>query len=84
MIIYKAQGSIGHPIPDLEITATEQLPAQPMTQYYKADLVAAHRLFEEQARELVDRLFASLPGGTIDAVLVEMLNRKASVLRVLA
>lgn len=38
--------------------------------------------FNGQASVIVDALQAHLPGGTFDAVLREMLNRKASLLRV--
>lgn len=37
-------------------------------------------LFEEQARELVVALGRTLPGGTMDQLLVELLRRKASQL----
>ena len=38
--------------------------------------------FEWQASQIVDALQASLPGGTLDAVLREMHKRKACLLRV--
>lgn len=37
-------------------------------------------LFKRQGKKLSDALFDSLPGGTIDALLVELLQRKASML----
>lgn len=39
-------------------------------------------VFENEARTLADALFISLPGGTIDALLVEFLARKQSGLTV--
>lgn len=41
-------------------------------------------LFKEDARRLCDALFDSLPGGTIDALLIEMLEKKRSNLLVKA
>ncbi len=40
------------------------------------------RHYQSQAVLLVDALFASLPGGTVDALLCELLSRRASLLRV--
>ena len=34
------------------------------------------------AKALADELFATLPGGTLDALLCEMIERKACLLRV--
>lgn len=45
-------------------------------------LEAARTLFKRQAVVLADVLFASLPGGTIDALLVEMMARKVSLFTV--
>jgi hypothetical protein len=39
-------------------------------------------VFEQDAAALVDLLWDTLPGGTIDQVLVELMRRRASVLRV--
>jgi len=36
------------------------------------------KLFESEGRKLAEALFSSLPGGTIDALLVELLTRKKS------
>ena len=38
--------------------------------------------FDGEAKIIVDAMLTSLPGGTIDAVLREMLTRKACLLRV--
>lgn len=38
--------------------------------------------FDGEAKIIVDAMFTSLPGGTIDAVLRELLTRKACLLRV--
>ena len=61
--------------PKLEIQVVEQVPTN-------MDLVEAKTLYQMQARSLADALFKTLPGGTIDALLCEMLSRKASLLNV--
>lgn len=43
---------------------------------------SAKELYADQATKLVDALLESLPGGTVDAMLVELLRRKATLLRV--
>lgn len=47
-----------------------------------SSLADARELYAGQARALSDSLFASLPGGTIDALLVEMMKRKVSLFSV--
>lgn len=37
------------------------------------------RLFERQGRDLAFALCRSLPGGTIDALLIELMRRRASL-----
>lgn len=44
------------------------------------DREAGSSSFEEDARRIVDALEASLPGGTLDRLLAELLRRKASLL----
>jgi len=48
----------------------------------KNTLEAARALYLADALCLVDALYASLPGGTIDAVLYVLLERKASLLSI--
>ncbi|SER35458.1 hypothetical protein [Giesbergeria anulus] len=43
---------------------------------------AAKEIYAAQAKELADGLLKSLPGGTLDQLLAELLERKASLLRV--
>jgi len=45
-------------------------------------LDTARTLYKEQAKILADALFRSLPGGTLDALLVEMMSRKVSLFTV--
>jgi hypothetical protein len=40
------------------------------------------RLYDEQGRMLAEHLWASLPGGTMDQLLVRLLERRASLFRV--
>ena len=61
MHVYKAQPIRGDvPVPDLQIIAMD-----PMS-------VDAENQFEEDAQKLVDALYRSLPGRTMDALLIEM------------
>lgn len=74
--IYKAHRTISsEPIPDLRLAALEQMPEA-------LDLAEARATYRDQARVIVAALRRSLPGGTIDAVLVELLEMKISLLRV--
>lgn len=45
------------------------------------DAIHARRIHHEQAADLCEALFATLPPATVDALLVAMLERRASVLR---
>ena len=45
-------------------------------------LTYARALYKRQAALLVDALLTSLPGGTVDELLVELLRRKASLFAV--
>lgn len=74
-IIYKAQPTHkGQSVPDLHITAAESFPET-------ENLSRSRILYDVDAKELVDALFNTLPGGTLDAILVHMLDRKRSLLR---
>ncbi len=42
----------------------------------------ARDLYTEQGKLLADALFGSLPGGTIDALFCEIMDRKRSLLRI--
>lgn len=42
------------------------------------EIETARQKFKKQAVMIADALFESLPGGTVDALLVEMLDRKRS------
>ena len=48
----------------------------------KMDLEEARDLYKEQGKLLADVLFGSLPGGTIDALFCEIMDRKRSLLSI--
>lgn len=45
----------------------------------RPDLAAAHATYVAQAKLIVDLLINKLPGGTVDQVLIDLLQRKASL-----
>lgn len=73
--VYKAQPTGDQVINDLHLTATKTFP----------DLdepTAGMSVHETDAQFVVSALLASLPGGTIDAILRQLLTHRASLLRV--
>ena len=62
-------------IPEMVIIAEKVFPEY-------TNMAEARFWHGQDAKKIADALFASLPGGTIDALIVEMLDRKRSVLRV--
>ena len=82
--IYKAQPIGDQIIADLNICAIESVPEQllpankPMSEW-KPVLI---EFYDAQGKVIADSLFSSLPGGTLDALLCEMLERKRSLLLV--
>ncbi len=82
-VLYKAHPATSLPedaVPDLTIVATETVPALPdiLDEYARE----YEELYSAQACEIADRLQASLPGGTWDRLLAEMMKRQASLYRV--
>ncbi len=77
MELHKAQGVN---VPDLNLTATKPTP----------DFESTHPGWEKELREkwngqakiVFDALLASLPGGTFDALMVQMLDHKRALLQV--
>jgi hypothetical protein len=69
--IYRAQNVGMRIVSPTVIEITEELP-------HIKDLKELRQVFQKEAFELVDALFNSLPGGTLDEVLAEMMRRKAS------
>ena len=75
VIVYRAQ-KVWQTVPDLSITTVEELPNLIAT---RTDALAeGMAIFRRQAKEIADALYTSLPGGTLDQLLREMLERKAS------
>jgi hypothetical protein len=71
--LYKAQSMPREQaLPSLTIRIEEEIPKRDTLQQAGAQ-------FADQARLLVDALITSLPGGTFDAILVEMMRRKVSL-----
>lgn len=75
---YKAQRT-AEEVPDVRIVAVREIPdicgeVDP--------LATARSLYEEEGKRLAYALRRSLPGGTIDALLRELLLQRASLLRV--
>ena len=77
--IYKAEECGGCPVPDLHLSITEHVPAFPAGTRWED---AANGFYRAQGRELVAALKRTLPGGTMHALLVALLEDKASLLRV--
>lgn len=77
MIIYKAQGIGNQFIPDCNIRAKQAVPCD------LGNLSDYALFYQKQAKYIADQLYASLPGGTQHALLVELLKRKECLLKVL-
>ena len=73
--VYKAQPIRNETVADLNLTATKPFPEN-------LDPDEARTAHLTDARFIVSALLASLPGGTIDAVLRLLLEHRASLLRV--
>lgn len=73
--LYKAKRVGDQATPNLKIVAKEEIPEM-------SDYKIAQDVFNEQARVLLQELSRSLPGGTLHALLVAMLEQKTSLLRI--
>ncbi len=77
---------LAYPTPDYHIHVSAELPEFPFDTHdphaLSAHLRVANAYFEEQAQQIEESLWASLPGGTYDRLLGRMLARKASHYRV--
>jgi hypothetical protein len=73
--IFKAQRTVlyGDPVSSHAINIE-----QPMPDFDSMD--EARAVYAKEGKEIADALFSSLPGGTLDALLIEMLDRKRSLL----
>lgn len=73
--LHRAQDINGRePVESLTIVVQEPVPER--------DLAYSRMVYESDARMLADRLFKALPGGTVDALLRELLLRRALMLSV--
>lgn len=85
--LFKAQATVDA-IPDLEVRAVQTM--ESLAAPGRASLDEPFREFEarnraffaDEAKKLADALYATLPGGTLDALLVDLLDRKRSIYRV--
>jgi len=62
---------------DALISISCPIPAMPAN----GKLGEYHKFYAAEAKQLADVLFKALPGGTIDQLLIEMMQRKASLFR---
>jgi hypothetical protein len=69
--IHRAQDTVLNGQDDLEISATVPFPRH-------ETLAEAGAMFTAEAQDLADALVATLPGGTIDALIVRLLDHKRS------
>ena len=75
VLVYRA-GAIGvNHVPVLRILAVTEVPDQ-------STLEGSRTLYQRDAQQLAEALFQHLPGGTIDQLLVELMQRRACLLRV--
>jgi hypothetical protein len=73
-VVFRAQECFGRTVVELKLRTGNPLPTA-------ADPEYAHKLFIADAKTIVDALEASLPGGTLNQVLIELLLRHTSQLR---
>lgn len=73
--VFHASSTGSREVPALQIQATKPIPSMESPD-------EARELHATQAARIAAALFESLPGGTVDALLVEMMRRKASLLSV--
>ena len=78
--VYKANGP--RELPDLHIEATEKIPATSVAADESLETFC-RKMFGDEAKKIVDAMYASLPGGTLDAVFGELCQRNASIFHVL-
>ncbi len=74
--IFIAQSIKGRKTPKTKILLEKELTIPLIATHYGR----SQDLFKSQAEKITDALWASLPGGTVDALLVEMLDRQRSCL----
>jgi len=75
--ILKAQ-QIVDPIESAKIVMDEEIPNFPK----HMDMEDCRYFYAEEGKKLADVLCSTLPGGTLDQLICELLTRKASLFRV--
>lgn len=65
-------------VPVLRIVAETELTDKELDDAYKAGRLAAH--YRSEGRTLAEALWQHLPGGTIDQLLIALLEHRASLL----
>ncbi len=74
--ILKAQPTIkSEPVESARIIMDEEIPES-------RSLAESREFFIEEGKKIADALCSTLPGGTLDQLICELLTRKASLLRV--
>jgi len=74
--IHKAQSIDGKEIPNINISIMKEIPKN----YQQIEDL--QKFFDIEGKKICDTLFESLPGGTIDALFLEMMKRKQSKLTI--
>lgn len=84
--VFKGHWHADHPLPDMRIEATEPIPDLPGDSGKIGEIrewEKSHRdRYSQQGKAIVTAMLASLPGGTIDAVLLHLLEHRANIFRV--
>lgn len=80
--IFCAQPTGGQVIPTVNIRIAEPIPEIPVDESSTIYLRKHRDMYTCQAKMLSRALCHSLPGGTLDALLVDLLDRKRSLFRV--
>jgi len=78
--VHKAS-AIRDSVPDLVITANAAMPEIVHPSSPGWELLARDR-YEQEGRLVAEALWQHLPGGTVDQILMALLERRASLLRV--
>jgi hypothetical protein len=76
---YKARPIGGEAVPDLLVEATEPIPELPYSSLVNGEW---RRMHEQEAKRIVDAMYASLPGGILHHVFAELARRRACELAV--
>ena len=77
--MYKAQGIEENERPAANIVIGKELPKLEREENWEKE---SKKLYQEEAKKLYEILVKNLPGGTLHALLVKLLEEKASLLRV--